>query len=269
MVGAQGRMGAEVCRTVGGAQDMTLVAMVDHHGAGSRPDGVEDGPVVVASFDEVDWNDVDVGVEFTGPATVRNNIVALVRAGVDVVVGATGMDDGALLEVRDAASQAGRRVFVAPNFAIGAVLMMQFAAAAARHLPAVEVIELHHDQKVDAPSGTALRTAELIAAARDEDPGAVGGDHDHPGARGFTHHGVPIHSVRLSGLVAHQEVIAGGQGETLTIRHDSLDRTSFMPGVLLAIRSVSAQAIPVLVGLEHLLQDDVGGHGAAAGQPRV
>lgn len=246
-------MGAEVCRTVMAAPDTTLVAMVDRHGAGSRPEGVDNGPVVVSSLDEIDWSEVDVAVEFTGPATVRDNIVALVEAGVDVVVGATGMDDVALRDVENAAAEAGRRVFVAPNFAIGAVLMMQFAAAAARHLPAIEVIELHHDHKVDAPSGTALRTAELIAAARSRDPAVVGGDREHPGARGFTHHGVPVHSVRLSGLVAHQEVIAGGQGETLTIRHDSLDRTSFMPGVLLALRSIGDQATPVLVGLEHIL----------------
>ncbi len=253
VIGANGRMGAEVCRAVDAADDLVLAAMVDGNGVGTRPTGIEDGPVVQGSFEEVDWEAVDVAVEFTGPATVRANVEQLIGAGVDVVVGATGMDDDDLATLSAAAAQAGRRVFVAPNFAIGAVLMMQFAAAAARHLPTIEVIELHHDGKVDAPSGTALRTAELVANARREAPTVVGGDESHPGARGFSHLGVPIHSVRLSGLVAHQEVIAGGAGETLTIRHDSIDRLSFMPGVLLAIRNIASQTSPVVVGLEHLL----------------
>lgn len=253
VIGAGGRMGAEVCRAVAAADDLELAALVDHTGVGTRPDGTGDGPAIVGALADVDWDDVDVAVEFTGPATVLDNVVALVDAGVDVVVGATGMDTDDLAAVSSAAEDADRHVFVAPNFAIGAVLMMQFAAAAAEHLPAVEIIELHHDRKVDAPSGTALRTAELVADARRRDPVVVGGDDDHPGARGFSHHGVPIHSVRLSGLVAHQEVIAGGVGETLTIRHDSLDRSSFMPGVLLAVRAVASQAEPLVVGLEHLL----------------
>lgn len=253
VIGANGRMGAEVCRAVVAADDMALVAMVDNHGAGTRPHGVEDGPVVRESIEEVDWTAVDVAVEFTGPATVRDNVAQVLASGVDVVVGATGMDDADLASLSATAAQAARHVFVAPNFAIGAVLMMQFAAAAARHLPSIEVIELHHDGKVDAPSGTALRTADLVAEARRDDPTVVAGDDAHPGARGYSHRGVPIHSVRLSGLVAHQEVIAGGAGETLTIRHDSIDRLSFMPGVLLAIRSVGSQASPILVGLEHLL----------------
>jgi 4-hydroxy-tetrahydrodipicolinate reductase len=253
VVGAGGRMGSEVCRAVAAADDLELVALVDRHGVGSVPDGAENAPAIVGDLDDVDWGAVDVAVEFTGPATVRDNVLALLDARVDVVVGATGMGDDDLASLSSAAAEAARHVFVAPNFAIGAVLMMQFAATAATHLPTLEIIELHHDGKVDAPSGTALRTAELVAEARREDPGVVGGDDEHPGARGFTHHGVPIHSVRLSGLVAHQEVIAGGVAETLTIRHDSLDRTSFMPGVLLAIRSVASQGPPLVVGLEHLL----------------
>ena len=131
--------------------------------------------------------------------------------------------------------------------------MMQFAAEAARHLPDVEIIERHHDGKVDAPSGTALRTADLVADARTTDVEPVGGDDRHPGARGFTHRGVPVHAVRLPGLVAHQEVVAGGVGETLTIRHDSIDRSSFMPGVVLAVRAVADLDAPLVVGLEHLL----------------
>ncbi len=252
VIGAGGRMGAEVCRTVAAADDLELVGAVDPTTAGRGPVGVDDGPTVVDTIADLP-DDVDVAVEFSTPATVRDNVVALVEAGIDVVVGATGMDDDALSDVRTAAAATGRHVFVAPNFAIGAVLMMQFAAEAARHLPDVEIIELHHDGKVDAPSGTALRTAELVADARTDDVKPVGGDDDHPGARGTTHHGVVVHSVRLPGLVAHQEVIAGGTGETLTIRHDSLDRSSFMTGVVLAIRSVATLDDPLTVGLEHLL----------------
>lgn len=252
VVGAGGRMGAEVCRTVASVDDLELVAAVDPSAAGTAPVGVEDGPTIVASVEELP-DDVDVAVEFSTPATVRDNVLALVARGVDVVVGATGMDDDDLDRVRGAAEEAGAHVFVAPNFAIGAVLMMQFAAQAARHLPHVEIVELHHDGKVDAPSGTALRTAELIAAERRDEVEPIGGDDAHPGARGTTHHGVVVHSVRLPGLVAHQEVIAGGTGETLTIRHDSLDRSSFMSGVALAVRAVADLDDPLTVGLEHLL----------------
>lgn len=254
VVGAGGRMGAEVCRAVAGADDMSLVAAVDPSAVGQPPAGVADGPDVVAELDRVDWGEADVAVEFTSPATVRANVESLVSAGVDVVVGATGLDEDDLDQVRATADEAGRHVFVAPNFAIGAVLMMQLATQAAAHLPNVEIIELHHDGKVDAPSGTALRTADLVAEARGDDVDPVGGDDDHPGARGFTHRDVPIHAVRLPGLVAHQEVILGGVGQTLRVRHDSLDRSSFMPGVLLAIRSVRGQDQPLLVGLEHLLE---------------
>ncbi len=252
VVGAGGRMGAEVCRTVAGADGMDLVGAVDPTADGATPAGVDDGPTIVAAIADLP-DDVDVAVEFSTPSTVRANVEALVAAGMHVVVGATGMDDDALAVVADAADGAGVHVFVAPNFAIGAVLMMQFAAEAARHLPHVEVIELHHDGKVDAPSGTALRTADLVADARETPVDPVGGDDAHPGARGHVHRGVVVHSVRLPGLVAHQEVIAGGTGEVLTIRHDSLDRSSFMAGVVLAVRAVADLDDPVTVGLEHLL----------------
>lgn len=251
VVGAGGRMGSEVCRTVADADDLDLVGAVDPSAVGTTPSGVDDGPTIVDGV--ADLPDVDVAVEFSTPATVRDNVLALLAAGAHVVVGATGMDDDDLAAVREAAVEADRQVLVAPNFAIGAVLMLQFAAQAARHLPHVEVIELHHDGKVDAPSGTALRTADLVADARDGDVEPVGGDDAHPGARGHVHRGVPIHSVRLPGLVAHQEVIAGGTAETLTIRHDSLDRSSFMAGVVLAVRAVADLDEPLTVGLEHLL----------------
>lgn len=251
-------MGAEVCRAVAATTDLELVAAVDP-GALGRPlrevAGVEGpaGEVVVAGDREALRDaDVEVAVEFTGPAAVGDNLVWLLEQGIHVVVGATGIAEADLTRARELAATGPANALIAPNFAIGAVLLMGFAAQAARHLPHVEVVELHHDRKVDAPSGTALRTAELIADARQEVPDAPAGDDAHPGARGATHAGVRVHSVRLPGLVAHQEVIFGGQGQSLTIRHDSLDRTSFMPGVLLACREV-AGIDGLVVGLEHLL----------------
>jgi 4-hydroxy-tetrahydrodipicolinate reductase len=196
--------------------------------------------------------DCDVAVEFSGPTSVGGNLRWLLEHGIHAVVGATGIPAEDLEAARRLADEGEANALIAPNFAIGAVLLMQFAAQAAAHLPHVEVIELHHDRKVDAPSGTALRTAELIEQSRASVPEVPLGDDDHPGARGTDHHGVRVHSVRLPGLVAHQEVVFGGVGQTLTIRHDSLDRTSFMPGVLLACRQVG-DLDGLVVGLEHLL----------------
>jgi 4-hydroxy-tetrahydrodipicolinate reductase len=214
--GAAGRMGATVCTAVDGAQDMELVARAD--------------PAIGVSVEEVvAGHHPDVLVDFSVPATALDNIRAAVAAGVHAVVGTTGFDLAELEELT------GANVFVSPNFAIGAVLMMRFAAEAARHMRAAEIIELHHDGKVDAPSGTAKLTARLIHEAAPERP--------EP----------PIHSVRLPGLVAHQEVILGDLGQTLTIRHDSVDRESFMPGVLLAVRKVATLDSSPVVGLEHLL----------------
>ena len=212
VAGAAGRMGQTVCAAVAGAQDMELTGRAD--------------PALSVGVADV-LGDADVLVDFTVPSTALDNARAAVGAGVHVVIGTTGFDIDALRELR------GANVFVAPNFAIGAVLMMQFAAQAARHMAAAEIIELHHDRKVDRPSGTAARTAELMRAAGGRD--------------------VPVHSVRLPGLVAHQEVILGDVGQTLTIRHDSIDRESFMPGVLLAVRKVGSLPDSPVVGLEHLL----------------
>jgi 4-hydroxy-tetrahydrodipicolinate reductase len=255
VVGAAGRMGAEVCRAVAGADDLDLVAAVDPSRAGDAladVAGVTGDLQVAGDLTALTDADVEVAVEFTGPASVGTNLCWLLEHGIHAVVGATGVasDDLARAEVlaRDGAANA----LLAPNFAIGAVLLMRFAAEAARHLPHVEVIELHHDRKVDAPSGTALRTAELIAEARRSVPDVPLGDEGHPGARGADHAGVRVHSVRLPGLVAHQEVVFGGQGQTLTLRHDSLDRSSFMPGVLLACRRV-ADLSGLVIGLEHVL----------------
>jgi 4-hydroxy-tetrahydrodipicolinate reductase len=214
VAGAAGRMGQTVCDAVAGADDMELVARVD--------------PALDTTLAQALSERPDVLVDFTVPTTAVANTREAVAAGVHVVIGTTGFDPGQLSDLSDAKAN----IFIAPNFAIGAVLMMQFATAAARHMRKAEIIELHHDSKVDAPSGTAKRTASLMSDAL--------GD-------------VPIHSVRLPGLVAHQEVIFGDVGQTLTIRHDSTDRTSFMPGVLLAIRRVSALADSPTLGLEQLL----------------
>ncbi len=215
VAGAAGRMGQTVCDAVAGADDMELVARVD--------------PALGTTLAQALAERPDVLVDFTVPGTAVANAREAVAAGVHVVIGTTGFDPRELSDVT------GANIFIAPNFAIGAVLMMQFATQAARHMAGAEIIELHHETKVDAPSGTAARTASLMSEASPE----LGE--------------VPIHSVRLPGLVAHQEVILGDLGQTLTIRHDSTDRTSFMPGVLLAVRKVPTLSQSPLVGLEHLL----------------
>jgi 4-hydroxy-tetrahydrodipicolinate reductase len=211
--GAAGRMGETVCRAVEAADDMALVGRAD--------------PLLETSLLDV-LGDADVVVDFSTPDTALENARHCLEAGVHCVMGTTGADFSSLAGVGSA------NLFVAPNFAIGAVLMMKFAAEAARHMPECEIVELHHDRKVDAPSGTAALTAKRIAEA---------GGNVHE----------PIHSVRLPGLVAHQEVLFGGPGQTLTIRHDSIDRESFMPGVLLAIRRVGSLETSPVVGLEQLL----------------
>lgn len=212
VAGAAGRMGTAVCEAVEGADGLTLAGRAD--------------PALGTSVADV-VGDADVLVDFTQPESALPNAREAVAAGVHVVIGTTGFD------LDDLAGLSGANVLVAPNFAIGAVLMMRFAAEAAALMPSAEIVELHHDKKLDAPSGTAARTAELMKDCSGND--------------------VPIHSVRLPGLVAHQEVIFGGTGETLTIRHDALDRASFMPGVLLAIRRVAGLPTSPVVGLENLL----------------
>ncbi len=214
--GANGRMGQTVCDAVEGAEDMELTARAD--------------PALGVELAEV-LADVDVAVDFSTPDTALGNAKACLDAGVHAVLGTTGFDLEAL---REAAEAGDANCFVAPNFAIGAVLLMEAAQAIAKQMPECEIVELHHDRKLDAPSGTAKRTAELI-----------------DGAGGNVHR--PIHSVRLPGLVAHQEVIFGGEGQTLSLRHDSIDRVSFMPGVLLAVRKVAELPDRFTVGLEKLL----------------
>jgi 4-hydroxy-tetrahydrodipicolinate reductase len=252
VVGATGRMGREACRAVSADPELTLAAAVSRSAPGSTLasaiglDGVAGEVVLVERLDGVADAGVEVLVDFTSPAHAPDHVAWGIAHGVHVVVGTTGF------EIDDAWREAAVGVIVAPNFAIGAVLLMRFAEQAARYLPSAEVIELHHERKADAPSGTALLTARRIAAARGGSPDAPAGDDRHPGARGADVDGVRVHSVRLPGLVAHEEVIFGGQGQTLTLRHDSTDRTSFMPGVLLAIKAAPARP-GLTIGLEPLL----------------
>lgn len=248
VLGANGRMGSEACAAVEGAEDLELVARVDVRG--TERSGADAG----VTDDREVLRGADVVVDFTHPSAVADNLRWCVDAGLHVVVGTSGVGEDLLDDVRGRL-QPGQAVLVVPNFGIGAVLMMRFAAQAARFYDSVEVVELHHPRKADAPSGTATRTAQMIAAARAEaglGPGPDATTHDPDGARGATVDGIPVHAVRMAGLVAHQEVLLGSEGETLTIRHDSLHRSSFMPGVLLACRKV-AEHPGLTVGLDGLL----------------
>jgi len=246
VLGASGRMGREVCRAVEAADDLTLIAAVD-----PRHEGAELGNLVVLGSPEA-LEDVDVAVDFTTPGSVIENARWCLEHGMHVVIGTTGISGDGLEEIRRLTGSSNANAIVAPNFAIGAALMMRFAEQAARYFDAAEVIELHHDRKVDAPSGTAITTAQRIGAARAGAWNAPGGDGSHPGARGADVDGIRVHGIRLPGLLAHQEVIFGSPGQTLTVRHDTIDRSAFIPGVLLAIRSV-ADRPGLTVGLDALL----------------
>ena len=243
VLGAQGKVGSEICRAVEAADDLDLVARID---AG------DDLAALVESGAEA-------VVDFTHPDVVMDNLEFCVRHGIHAVVGTTGFDEARLDRLRGwLAESPGTGVLVAPNFSIGAILMMRFAAIAAPFYESVEVVELHHPDKADAPSGTARRTAQLIAAARREAgsapmPDATSSGLD--GARGADVEGVRVHGLRIRGMVAHQEVVLGGPGETLTIRHDSMDRASFAPGVLTGLRQIAGRP-GLTVGLEELLDLD-------------
>jgi 4-hydroxy-tetrahydrodipicolinate reductase len=241
VLGAKGRMGSEAVKAINAAQDLELVAELDLNDA----------------IDSLVKSGAQVVVDFTHPDSVMKNLEFAINNGISVVVGTTGFDDAKLNQIKNWLS-ANPKVgaLIAPNFGLGAVLMMQFAATAAKYFESVEIIELHHPNKVDAPSGTAARTAELITEARksvkkEAMPDAT--STSLPGARGAKVGDVPVHSVRLRGLVAHQEVVLGDLGETLTIRHDSIDRTGFMPGVLLGIRKVVENS-GLTFGLEHFME---------------
>jgi 4-hydroxy-tetrahydrodipicolinate reductase len=239
VLGAKGRMGSAVCQVIGAAGDLDVVAAVD----------VGDSRDALAGCDVV--------VDFTHPGAVMDNLRWCIGNGLDTVVGTSGFEESRTAQVTEWLADAPAvRALVVPNFSLGAVLMMRFAAQAARFFESAEIVELHHAGKLDAPSGTAARTASLIADARRASglgppPDATVSAAD--GARGAVLDGVHVHSVRLAGLVAHQEVLLGGHGETLTLRHDSLDRASFMPGVLLGIRGVASLPPGLTFGLESLL----------------
>jgi 4-hydroxy-tetrahydrodipicolinate reductase len=243
VLGAKGKMGSQTCQSVEAASDCELVAALDQ---GDK-------------LDQLTAAGAEVVVDFTRPDVVMDNLAWCVEHGIHAVVGTTGFDDERLATLRErlvASPDTG--VLVGPNFSIGAVLMMRFATQAARFYESVEIIELHHPDKVDAPSGTARRTAELIAAVRREagsPPVPDATSTGLQGARGADVEGIRVHGVRLRGLVAHQEVLFGDAGETLTIRHDSMHRESFMAGVLLGVRRISS-APGLTVGLEHFLDLD-------------
>lgn len=240
VLGAKGRMGSETVKAINAADDLQLVAQLD----------------LGDSLDALVKNGVEVIVDFTHPDSVMKNLEFAINNGINVVVGTTGFDDTKLGKIKnwlDLNPKVG--AVIAPNFGLGAVLMMQFAAKAARYFESVEIIELHHPEKADAPSGTASRTAELISEQRKAAKRPAMPDKTSTslsGARGAKVGDVPIHSVRLRGLVAHQEVLLGDQGETLSIRHDSIDRSGFMPGVILAVREVGKRP-GLTFGLEHLM----------------
>ncbi|MDQ2986766.1 MAG: 4-hydroxy-tetrahydrodipicolinate reductase [Armatimonadota bacterium] len=259
VVGAFGRMGREVCRTVDAAPDMDLVMAIDREGVGTpvreftsqhAPDiRIEDR--LSETLDKV--GEVDAVVDFTHPKVAAHHALVSLKHGVAPIVGTSGLSVSDLAEIRSLADEKGVAAAYVPNFAIGAVLLMRFAMEAAKHMPECEIIEMHHEKKADAPSGTATRTAELIAAARLRRPDRGRTDLVRiDGVRGGSVGETPIHSVRLPGLLAHQMVIFGGQGEVLTLRHDSMDRSSFMSGVLVALRGIRGRK-GLIVGLENLL----------------
>jgi 4-hydroxy-tetrahydrodipicolinate reductase len=240
VLGARGRMGSEVVKAVTEATDLELVAALD----------------LGDSLDALVTNGAQVVVDFTTPDSVMANLEFLIGNNINAVIGTTGFDDARIAKIKSLLTSSKSGVLIAPNFAIGAVLMMEFATKAAKYFESAEIIELHHPNKVDAPSGTAARTAELMSKSRKEAglapmPDATSTSLD--GARGATVGDIPVHSVRLRGLVAHQEVLLGGIGETLTIRHDSIDRVGFMPGVLLGVRQVVTHP-GLTFGLENFME---------------
>lgn len=248
VLGANGKMGRTVCDAVEADPDLELVARVDPFG----------GEGCDASRDTLVANGAEVVIDFTRPDVVFDNVCFCLEKGIHCVVGTTGMTDADLDKISDLASKGAANVFVAPNFSIGAVLMMHLSKLAAKHMNSCEIIEMHHNQKLDAPSGTAHKTAREIADVWASEGHPGGGDH-HPdeeekveGSRGGEAEGIHVHSLRVLGAEAHQEVIFGAPGQTLSIRHDAMNRTSYMPGILLAVKSVASRP-GLTVGLEQLL----------------
>lgn len=260
--GAAGRMGREVVKAVIGDEDTLLVGAVDKWGAGRDAGEVAGCEAAMVSITEnlaetLKICGAEVAVDFSTPASVMENIKTMVAAKVCPVVGTTGLKEDDLAAIDELAKSSGVPIFIAPNFAIGAVLMMRFAAECAKIFDSGEIIEFHHDKKLDAPSGTAFKTALVMREARGEDFDCVGGDEAKdgsaaPGSRGGNMGGIPIHSVRLAGYLAHQEVIFGMAGQTLSIRHDTITRECYMPGVLRAIKAVQSLR-GLTYGLEKIL----------------
>ncbi len=257
--GCFGRMGSQVVSAVSNACDMQLVAGVVSQPKATKALFDATGEKIAPVFDDlkaaIEKTKPDVVVDFTCPGVVENNIKIALATGVDCVVGTTGLATKTLVSLSEDAPR-GTTLFYAPNFTTGAVLMMQFAKIAAKFFPDCDIIEFHHDGKADAPSGTAISTAQMIAEARESRSSAPGKETELPGregARGADVDGVYVHSVRNAGYVAHQEVIFGSAGQTLTIRHDSIDRSSYMPGVLLAIRNVGGRE-GLIIGLENFME---------------
>ncbi|MFV1999982.1 MAG: 4-hydroxy-tetrahydrodipicolinate reductase [Acidimicrobiia bacterium] len=245
--GASGRMGGLAATTIDETDDLHLIALYDRHTAGSIAG-------LTISQDSSALEGCDVVVEFSRPDAVMDHIATWRSFGANVVVGTSGFDAERMTELEREWGTGPANCLVVPNFSIGAVLMMKMTEMAARHMPVAEIIEMHHDSKADAPSGTAIATAQIIAGASAPHTRAVESEELHSGALGADVAGVRVHSVRLPGVVAHQDVIFGGEGETLRISHDTTDRTSFMPGLLLAIRSIPSQKESLAIGLDRLLR---------------
>ncbi len=258
VAGACGKMGQETVRAISSAPEFELVAVVDKAHPGESIRNICGGHVPELSVqgklgETLDSTPADVMVDFTHPSSAASNAVSALKRGVAVVIGTSGLSSEDLAAIREECNDTGKPALLVPNFAIGAILMMKFSEMAAHWFPNVEIIELHHDQKADSPSGTGTRTAEIISDARESVPrGVIGAIEKFPGARGATVKGIHVHSVRLPGYVAHQEVIFGGPGEILTIRHDSMDRKSFMEGVKLACREIRSLS-GLTVGLDKLM----------------
>lgn len=257
VVGASGRMGREVVKAVLKEPDLQLVGAVDKENIG-KDIGVITGLEPTGIFvrgelkEAFELDNPRVLVDFTAPMSIMANLKLTLKAGVHAVVGTTGLSADNLKEIAGLCLESNTNVLVAPNFAIGALLMMRFAAMASKFFSQVEIIELHHDQKLDAPSGTSIKTAEMIIAGRENVSSNVIGEEKIKGVRGGELGGIHLHSIRLPGLIAHQEVIFGGEGQTLTIRHDSLSRESFMPGVIIAIKKIMEKP-GLTYGLDQLL----------------
>lgn len=253
--GALGRMGREICKAVDEADDMSLVGGVDPAAHEAMTIGVDAASVYDDLATAIESTSPDVVIDFTRPDVAEENLRCALGLGVNCVLGTTGLSEEMLQRIYDESARGDAALFHAPNFTTGAVLMMLFAQTAARYFPDAEVIEFHHDGKKDAPSGTAVRTARLIAESRCRKSDAPGRETELAGcegARGALVADVPVHSVRTGGYVAHQEVIFGSPGQTLTIRHDSIDRASYMPGIIMATRAV-VDMHGVMVGLEKLM----------------